>query len=116
MKQVLERNEREILRMQQEKDRIAGKTTGHLTTDDLMRKIRERDAEARDLTKQFEEIHLDFQKKEKIFQDSRAYMEEVNKQISDAKLSNYTLQQQNMRLHMQFSQAKSLKDQLRDLD
>ena len=37
-------------------------------------------------------------------------MEEVMKQIVDAKQNNQVLAQKNMRLHIQFSQTKSLKD------
>jgi hypothetical protein len=51
---------------------------------------------------------MDFSKKEKIFGDSKAYMEEVLKQIHEQKVANQVLSQKNMRLHLQFSQQKSL--------
>ena len=43
-------------------------------------------------------------------------MDEVLKQIHEAKLNNQILSQKNMRLHIQFSQAKSMQEQLRDID
>ena len=91
-------------------------SSGNLTTDDLLRKIRERDAEIRDVTHKFDDIQGNLIKREKIFLDSKAYMEEILKQINEAKYQNQALAQKNMRLHLQFSQTKSLQDNLRDLE
>ncbi len=56
-------------------------STGNVSADDLIKKIRDRESEIRDITHKFEEIEISFLKKEKIFHDSKAYMEEVLKQI-----------------------------------
>jgi hypothetical protein len=37
------KNEKEISKLTTEKNRIASATTGHITTDDILRKIRERE-------------------------------------------------------------------------
>jgi hypothetical protein len=73
------KNEKEIIKLKAEKDRIASATTGHLTTDDILRKIREREAEIRDIVNKFDEIESSFIKKEKITKDSKSYMDEVLK-------------------------------------
>jgi hypothetical protein len=100
----MQKNEREILRLRSEKEKISHIHGGHpVTADDVIRKIRERDAELRDITLQYEHLNLDFLKKERIFNDSKTYMSEVLKQIHDAKLENQQLSQKNMRLHIQSS-------------
>ena len=91
MKIQLVKNEKEIIKLRAEKDRMQAAGSGHLTTDELMRKIREREGEIRDITGQFEEIESNFIKKEKIFKDSKSYMEEVLKQIGEQKMVNQTL-------------------------
>lgn len=100
MRIQLQRNERELLRLTAERDRFASTMTGHVTTDDLLRKIRERESEVRDITREFEQMEAEFIKKEKIFVDSKAYMEEVMKQIHEAKINNQTLASKNMMLHI----------------
>jgi hypothetical protein len=82
----------------------------------VLRKIREREGEIRDISHQFDAIEAEFIKKEKIFIDSKAYMEEVIKQIQEAKINNQTLHHKNIMAHMKFAQTKSLQDQLRGLD
>jgi hypothetical protein len=88
MRTQLQKNEREVLRLASERDRLSSTMTGHVTTDDLLRKIRERESEVRDITREFETMEAEFIKKEKIFVDSKAYMEEVLKQIHEAKINN----------------------------
>ncbi len=116
MRTQLQKNEREVLRLASERDRLSSTMTGHVTTDDLLRKIRERESEVRDITREFETMEAEFIKKEKIFVDSKAYMEEVLKQIHEAKINNQTLASKNMMLHIQFSQTKSMQDSLRDME
>ena len=82
------KNEKEIIRLRVEKDRQSTTSSGHLTTDDLLRKIRERESEIKDITSQFEDIESNFIRKEKIFKDSKSYMEEILKQIGEAKINN----------------------------
>ena len=53
-----------------------------------MRKIRERDSEIRELTNQLESVNLDFLKREKIFNTTKTYMEELYKQIYEKKNEN----------------------------
>lgn len=79
MRQHLARNEKEIIRLQTEKQKLANSSTGSLTSDDLLRKIHERDSEIRDIQREYDKIEAEFIKKEKIFVDSKAYMEEVSK-------------------------------------
>jgi hypothetical protein len=50
-----------------------------LTHDDVLRKIRERDSEIREQTNQLESVNLDFLKREKIFNTTKTYMEELYK-------------------------------------
>ena len=59
-----------------------------MSADELTRKIRERESEIRDITRKYDDIDTDFIKKDKIFKDSKAYMDEVLKQIHEAKLNN----------------------------
>jgi len=59
-----------------------------VSADELTRKIRERESEIRDITRKYDDIDTDFIKKDKIFKDSKAYMDEVLKQIHEAKLNN----------------------------
>jgi hypothetical protein len=59
-----------------------------VTADDLIRKIREREAEVRDISMQFEHLNVEFIKKEKIFNESKTYMQEILKQIHEKKLEN----------------------------
>lgn len=115
MRLALQKNLAEISRLEKEKERYHV-NTGQVTVDDLLRKIRERDSELRDINHQFDAIQADFIQKEKIFIDSKVYMEEIIKQIQEAKLNNDTLRHKNIIAHMQFSQTKSLQDQLRGLD
>lgn len=61
--------------MTAEKQKYTHTSSGVVTVDDLMRKIRERESELRDITKQFDEIEQSFIKKESIFKDSKAYIE-----------------------------------------
>ena len=110
LKVQLVKNQKEILKLQEEKLRASGRSSGHLTTDDLLRKIREREAEVRDITRQFEEIEQGFLRKESIFKDSKSYMEQLLREIGEAKISNQTLQLKNSRVHLQAAQAKSLND------
>jgi hypothetical protein len=48
-----------------------------------LRKIHERDSEIRDIQREYDKIEADFIKKEKIFVDNKAFMEEVSKQIQE---------------------------------
>ena len=59
-----------------------------LTQDDVLRKIRERESEIRELTNQLETVNLDFLKREKIFNTTKTYMEELYKQIYEKKNEN----------------------------
>lgn len=59
-----------------------------LTQEDVLRKIRERDSEIRELTNQLESVNLDFLKREKIFNTTKTYMEELYKQIYEKKNEN----------------------------
>ena len=59
-----------------------------MSADELTRKIRERESEIRDITRKYDDIDTDFIKKDKIFKDSKAYMDEVLKQIHEAKATN----------------------------
>ena len=115
LKIQLVKNQKEILKLQEEKMRYSGHSTGHYTTDNLLHKIRERESEIRDITRQFEEIEQSFIKKESIFKDSKSYMEQLLKEIGEAKINNQTLQLKNSRIHLQAAQAKSLNDQLHAL-
>ncbi len=47
--------------------------SGNLTTDDLLRKIRERESEISDITRDYIQVYASFNKNEKIFVDSKAY-------------------------------------------
>lgn len=78
MRLALQKNLGEIARLENEKKRY-NQSTGHVTMDDMLRKIRERESELRDINHQFDSIEADFIKKEKIFIDSKAYMEEIIK-------------------------------------
>jgi len=113
-------NERTILQLRSEKEKIQhlnpNQATTQLTQDDLLRKIRERDSEIREISQQVESLNLDFIKKEKIFNESKAYMEQVLKDIHSKRLENQTLSQKNMRLHIQVQQSTSLQNSLKDLD
>lgn len=103
LRMQLERSVKEINKLRAEKETYAKMSSGNMTTDDLLRKIRERDAEIRDIKNEYDDIEQDFIKKEKIFVDSKAYMEDIMKQIHEAKLANQGLISKNMRLHIQFS-------------
>jgi hypothetical protein len=81
LKIQLIKNEKEIIRLRAEKDRMSAMNSGHVTVDDLHRKIRERESETRDISAQYEEIESSFIKKENMFKNSKTYMEEVLKQI-----------------------------------
>ena len=107
MRLALKKNMGEIARLEKEKERYHA-TTGHVTVDDMLRKIRERESELRDINHQYDSIEGEFIKKEKIFIDSKVYMEEIIKQIQEAKINNDTLRHKNIIAHMQFSQTKSL--------
>ena len=67
-----------------------------MTVDDLLRKIREREGEIRDISHQFDQMEAEFIKKEKIFIDSKVYMEEIIKQIQEAKSNNQVLAHKNI--------------------
>ena len=49
-------------------------------------------------------------KKERIFKESKDYIQEVLKQINEQKIENQVLEQKNMRLHLNVSQHKMLQD------
>lgn len=49
MRLALQKNLGEIARLEKEKERYQG-STGHVTVDDMLRKIRERDSELRDIS------------------------------------------------------------------
>ncbi len=75
----MRKNEREINKLRAEKEHLSRLSTGHITTDDIMRKIKERNEEVRDMTKRYEEVEANFIKNERIFNDSKAYLEELLK-------------------------------------
>ena len=56
-----------------------------------MRRIRERDAEIRDIGRQFEDIEQSFINKERIFKESKAYMQDLLEQIRGVRINNETL-------------------------
>lgn len=84
----LQKNEREILKLRAEKERLQNMNSGNLTADDLLRKIRERESEISDITREYDQVYASFSKNEKIFVDSKAYQEELLKQIHEKKLKN----------------------------
>ncbi len=113
----MQKNEREILRLKSEKERVLMMNGGHaVTSEDIMRKLKERESELREINMQYETLNIDFTKKERIFNDSKTFISEVLKQIHEAKLQNQMIQQKNVRLHIQVSQHRALQDQLRDID
>lgn len=63
-----------------------------------MRKLKERDSELRDISRRFEDIESGFINKEKIFKESKSYMEELLKQIREIRINNETLKQKNLSL------------------
>jgi len=65
---------------------------------------------------QVETVHIEYMKKERIFKESKDYIQEVLKQINEQKIENQVLEQNNMRLHLNVSQHKMLQDQLRDVE
>lgn len=79
-----------------------------------MRKIRERESELKDITKQFDEIEQSFIKKESIFKDSKAYIEHISKEITEVRSQNQLLSMKNNKLTIIASQAKTLQDQYND--
>ena len=91
MRHQLAKNEGLVIRLKAEKMKLDSSSTGHLSTDDLLRKIREREAEIRDLTNEFQDVEGNLIKKEKIFKESKSYMDEILKQLGEAKINNQTL-------------------------
>jgi hypothetical protein len=47
------KNEKEILKLRTEKDRMMHHGTGSITQDELLKKVRERDSEIKDITQDF---------------------------------------------------------------
>ena len=70
LKLQLVKNEKEIIKLRADKERLNSATSGHLTIDDLTRKIRERESEIRDLVNQYSEIESNFLKKEQIYKET----------------------------------------------
>ena len=107
----MQKNEREILRLKSEKEKVQSLSGNHqVTADDVIRKIRERDSELREISMQVETLQVEFTKKERIFKESKDYIQEVLKQINDQKIENQVLEQKNMRLHLQVSQHRVLQE------
>jgi uncharacterized protein YgiM (DUF1202 family) len=63
-----------------------------MTQEDVLRKIREREAEIRELNNKLEEVNLDYMKREKIFVTTKAYMEQLYKEIYEKKNENSELE------------------------
>lgn len=83
----MQKNEREVLRLKAEKERVAQMNGGHVVTaEDILRKLKERESELREINMQYETLNIDFTKKERIFNDSKTFIQEVLKQIHEAKL------------------------------
>jgi hypothetical protein len=74
-----------------------------MTQEDVLRKIREREAEIRELNNKLEEVNLDYMKREKIFVTTKAYMEQLYKEIYEKKNENSKLEQENMSLNLKIS-------------
>ena len=103
------RNIQEVTRLEAEKQRIFSQTGGaQYSSNELLRRIQERDTEIRDLSLKYEEIEHGFLKRESMFKDSNSYMEQIMKEITEVKLSNQTLMLQNSKSQIMASQAKSL--------
>ena len=78
--------------------------SGHfMTQEDVLRKIREREAEIRELNNKLEEVNLDYMKREKIFVTTKTYMEQLYKEIYEKKNENSKLEQENMSLNLKIS-------------
>ena len=78
--------------------------SGHfMTQEDVLRKIREREAEIRELSNKLEEVNLDYMKREKIFVTTKTYMEQLYKEIYEKKNENSKLEQENMSLNLKIS-------------
>lgn len=84
----LTKNEKTIINLNSERLKLQSQSTGHLTTDDLLRKIRDRESEIRDLTTQFQDVEASLIKKERMFKESKSYMDEIIKQIGEQKINN----------------------------
>ena len=50
--------------------------------------MRERDTELREISMQVETVHIEYMKKERIFKESKDYIQEVLKQINEQKIEN----------------------------
>ncbi|CDW85652.1 protein fantom [Stylonychia lemnae] len=109
------KNEKEILKLTSEKDKYINMTTGRVTTDELLRKIREREEEVHDISREFDEMNRKFIHKETLFKESKAYIDQILNEIGIQKKLNQELSMKNNRVQIQASQARSLKEQLDDL-
>jgi uncharacterized protein YgiM (DUF1202 family) len=69
----------------------------------VLRKIRERESEIRELNNKLEEVNLDYMKREKIFVTTKTYMEQLYKEIYDKKNENSKMEQENMSLNLKIS-------------
>jgi len=73
-------------------------TTGKITTDELLRKIREREQEVLDISREFDEMNRQFAHKETLFKESKAYMDKILEEIGVQKKLNQELSMKNNRI------------------
>lgn len=91
-----------------EQDKLSNTMTGNVYQDDIIKKIREKDDEIKDIRRNMDDLEMNFINKERIFKESKAYMDELLKQIREQRVNNETLKQKNLRLHIQASSVKDL--------
>ncbi len=88
--QVVE-NEKTVMRLQTELDRLSQSSTGMITQDAMINQIKDRDAEIREVQMKYEDYEASFINKENIFKESKHYFDEVMKEIREQRVNNETL-------------------------
>ena len=91
LRQQLVKNEKEILKLTAEKEKFSQSFTGKHTIDQVMNIIRDKDEELKDISKSMEDLELNFINKERIFKESKSFMDEILKQIREARINNEIL-------------------------
>ena len=97
------KNEKEIIKLNTDREKYARMNSGMVTTDELMRKIREREEEVRDIVREFDEIEQSFIKRETIYKESNSYIEQITKQINEVRSQNQLLQMKNNKVSIMAS-------------
>jgi len=103
------------MKLDSDLERLGRSHTGVMAQDEMINKIRDRDAEIREMQNKYDDLESGFISKENMFKESKAYMQDLLKQVQEAKKRNIELELQNSRLERADQHSKDLKSELESL-